>query len=152
MVPTEISKDHAIHAFQVVQLLMEMHHALWLDSEHSLQAEQANSAKLKAALQVGGRRGCKMERNDCGEVRKCSHIIIFFQKSTTLLKERKETASMLSADMAKEEKETYLRQIADYKDYIEKVEEEKRLLEADLGHLANELEKFRERGTNYHGS
>lgn len=42
-------------------------------------------------------------------------------------------------------------QVADYKLYIEQVEEEKRLLEADLDHLANELEKFRERGTNYHG-
>ena len=59
---------------------------------------------------------------------------------------------MLSSDMVKEEKEEYTRQIADYKDYIEKVEEEKKLLEADLDHLANELEKFRERGTNYHGT
>jgi hypothetical protein len=52
VVPTEISKDHALHAFHVAQLVMEMHHALWLESEHTLQAEQANSAKLKASLQV----------------------------------------------------------------------------------------------------
>ena len=78
-------------------------------------------------------------------------VFTFLQKSTALLKERKETASILTADMAKHEKEEYMRQIADHKEYIEKVEEEKRFLEADLDHLANELEKFRERGTNYHG-
>jgi len=67
------------------------------------------------------------------------------------LKERKDTTPLLTADMSQGEKEGLLRQVADYKDYIDKLEGEKKLLEADLDHLANELENYRERGTNYHG-
>jgi len=48
----EISKDNLIHLFMVCQLVMELKNALWLDSEKSLEAERANSQKLKAALQV----------------------------------------------------------------------------------------------------
>lgn len=78
------------------------------------------------------------------------------QRASTLLKERKETAPLLTADVtvpqSQGEKELLVRQVADYKDYIDKLEDEKKLLEADLDHLANELENFRERGTNYHGT
>lgn len=57
----------------------------------------------------------------------------------------------MTGEMSQGEKEILVRQVADQKDYIDKLEEEKKALEADLDHLANELEKFKERGTNYHG-
>lgn len=52
MINEGISKENAVHVVQVSQLVMELQHTLWIDSEHALQEEKQNSLKLKTALQV----------------------------------------------------------------------------------------------------
>lgn len=48
----EVGKETLLHLFSVMQLVMELKNALWLDSEKALEQERLNSQKLKTALQV----------------------------------------------------------------------------------------------------
>lgn len=44
--------ENVIKLFQVTQLVMEMKHTMWMDSEKALELEQNTSEKLRVALQV----------------------------------------------------------------------------------------------------